>query len=337
MYRWILSKALLGLIFSWSIMATAQPAVVASTLFQQAVSKMELEQFSEACPLLEESYRLDAKAGTLFTLANCRDREGKVSSASARYGEYLRAHANMTATDRQKHAARAKMAETRAAELQPQLPTLQLKWQGELPAHVKIFVDDVDWTVRSMTLPLPLDPGPHEIIVKQSGAPDFKRVVTLVVGQIKTFDLNTEITFVKPPKSESTIAISPMKMVPPSGKFGTNPRKTAGFITLGVGGASLVFGSVMGLLAVAEKQTVKTFCTGPNGYDCDTTGFSAVEKMRGYAGPSTVGFVAAGVLTATGAVLVMTAPARSKEKPTSMNLRASGVWGGWFVGVEGSF
>ncbi len=337
MYRWILPGALHGLVFLWSVMATAQPAVIASTLFQQAVSKMELEQFSEACPLLEESYRLDPKAGTLFTFANCRDREGKITSASARYGEYLRGFANMSAADQEKHAARAKMAETRVHELRPQLPTLQLKWQGQLPTHVKIFVDDVDWTGRSVALPLPLDPGPHEIVIKQSGALDQKRVVTLDVGQFMTFDLDTEITIVKPPESDSTVAIPPIKVLPPSAKFWTNPRKAAGFITLGVGGASLVFGSVMGALALVEKQTVKTHCVGATGYDCDRTGFSAVENMRGYANSSTIGFVAAGVLTAAGAVLVITAPARSKERPTSMTLHASSAWGGGFVGVGGIF
>lgn len=318
-------------------MAAAQPAVVASTLFQQAVSKMQVEQFAEACPLLEESYRLDAKPGTLFTLANCRDREGKPASARARYGEYIRAYANMSTTDQPKHAERAKIAETRVLELEPQLPTLQLKWQGELPTHVKIFVDDVEWTSRTVALPLPLDPGPHEITVRQSGAPDTKRVVTLEAGVVTPFDLTTEISLAKPPGTDPTTAVSPIKMVSPSGKSKTNPRKAAGFITIGVGGASLVFGSVMGALAIAEKQTVNTQCTGAGGYDCNRTGFAAVEKMRAYATPSTVGFIAAGVLVATGVVLVVTIPARSKEKPTSLTLRASGVWGGGVVGVGGNF
>ncbi len=335
MYRWFLPGTLHSFVFFWSIISVAQPVVVASTLFQQAVSKMEKKQFSEACPLLEESYRLDAKAGTLFTLANCREHEGKVTSARSRYGEYLRAYANMTATDRQKHAARANMAEARVHKLASQTPKLRLKWQGELPAHVKIFVDDVEWTSRTVTLMLPLDPGPHEIIVKQSPTSDSKRVVTLELGQLTTFDVDTEIIFAKPPESEPTI--TPPKMVPPSTKSGTNLRKTAGFISLGVGGASLVVGSIMGALAVAEKQTVKTHCTGPAGLDCDKTGFSAVEKMRAYATPSTVGFIAAGVWAAAGVVLIVMGPARSKEQPTAMSLRASGVWGGGIVAVEGDF
>jgi hypothetical protein len=188
-----------------------------------------------------------------------------------------------------------------------------------------------------LTLPLPLDPGPHEIVVQQLGAPDTKRVVTLEMGHSTTFDLDVDVTFVKAKETQPARTIAPMKMDPASTKSGTNPRKAAGFITLGVGGASLVFGGVMGVLALAEKQTVETHCTGAAGYDCDATGFSAVGRMRGYTTPSTVGFIAAGVLAAGGLVLVVTAPARSREKPTITTLRAQSVWGGGFVGVEGYF
>jgi hypothetical protein len=59
--------------------------------------------------------------------------------------------------------------------------------------------------------------------------------------------------------------------------------------------------------------------------------------MRRYSMPSTIGFIAAGVLAAGGVVLVVTAPARPREKPTTMTLHAQSVLGGGFVGVEGYF
>ena len=336
MKRWVFVGTMFAFVATWSSLSAAEPAVIASTLFQQAVVKMEAEQFSEACPLLEESYKLDAKPGTLFTLANCRDREGKVASASARYGEYVRAHARMNEADQQKHGERAAMAEARMRELEPQVPALKLTWQNELPAQVKIRVDDVEWAGRTPNLPLPLDPGPHEIIVSQPGAPDTKRVVTLELGKPTTFDLDSEITFVKPPVEKPT-SISPSVQSVPSMKPGTNHRKIGGFVTLGLGGAGLVFGGVMGMLALTEKQTVGEHCHGAAGYDCDATGMSAVANMRNYATPSTAGFIAGGVLAATGLVLVVTMPKQSKEKPMTMTLGAGGVQGGGVVGVEGKF
>lgn len=294
---------------------------------------MEAEQFSEACPLLEQSYKLDPKAGTLFTLANCRDLEGKIASASARYGEYLRLLANMPASDQQKHTTRASMAEARVHELSSRLPTLVVKWSGVLPPQAKIFVDDLELGRQAPALPLPLDPGPHEITVQQTGEPNTQRTIFLEIAQSKTFDVDTEVSLVKP-KVE---VIAPRATAPPIEipkiQYGPNPRKLAGFITLGVGGASLVFGGVMGALALSEKQLVDAHCAGSTGIDCDTTGFSAAEKMRAYATPSTAAIIAGSILTTAGVVLVLTAPKVSKEKPTALRLRASGG----FIGMEGKF
>ncbi|HRI68220.1 MAG TPA: hypothetical protein PK156_28515 [Polyangium sp.] len=337
MNRYFFAGAIYGFVATWSVLAAAEPAVVASTLFNQAVEKMEAEQFSEACPMLEQSYKLAPKPGTLFTLANCRDREGKIASANTRYAEYLRTYAGMTEAERQKHANRAFISETRVHELEPQLPILKLTWQGELPTHVKILVDDVEWVSHLSGFTLPLDPGPHRMSVIQRGAPGQNREIMLELGKMTTLDINAEVSFVKLHAPEPTTDVVPVKTLPSATNPRTNPRKTAGFITLGVGGAGFVFGGIMGILAISEKQTVAAHCHGTARYDCDATGISAVEKMRVYANPSTIGFVAGGVLAATGVVLVLTSPRQTKEEPMTMTLHAGGVRGGGFVGVEGKF
>ncbi len=337
MNRYFFVGAMHGFVATWSVYAAAEPAVVASTLFNQAVEKMEAEQFSEACPLLEQSYKLAPKPGTLFTLANCRDREGKVASANTRYAEYLRTYAGMTEAERQKHANRAFISETRVHELESRLPKLKLTWQGELPAQLRILVDDVEWASHAPGFTFPLDPGPHQISVMQPGAPGKKREIMLELGKATTLDINAEVSFVKLHAPESTTDVVPVKTFPSATNPRTNPRKTAGFITLGVGSAGLVFGGIMGMLALSEKQTVAAHCHGTARHECDATGISAVERMRTYANPSTIGFVAGGVLAATGVVLVVTSPRQTKEEPMTMTLDAGGVRGGGFVGVEGKF
>ncbi len=319
---------------SLAAMSRAQPAVVASTLFQQAVAKMEAAQFSEACPLLEQSYQLEAKAGTLFTLANCRELEGKIASASARYGEYLRAYAQMNATDQQKHSNRVTLAETRVHELESQLPILKLVWQGELPAGTKIHVDDFEWASHASGAALPLDPGKHTIVVKQSSAPDTQREVMLDIGQTETFDLKAEIPFVKskaPDPTTSTAPLTPERAPQP------NLHRGAGFVTLGVGGAGIVFGGIVGVLALTEKQTVNAHCTNSTIHTCDALGITAVEKMRVYANASTAGFIVGGVVFTTGVVLVVTAPKRPKEKTMTMRVNVMGLPGGGLATLKGDF
>ncbi len=336
MKRWPYVAAIQCVVGAWASIGRTEPSVVASTLFQQAVTKMEAEQFSEACPLLEQSYKLDAKLGTLFTLANCRDREGKIASASARYGEYLRAYNNMTPLDQQKHTTRAGVAEARVRELEAQLPTLKLIWQGELPTGTNIGIDDLVWTGRAPALPFPLDPGPHELVVRQAGTADTVRTVLLEIGQSTTFDVDAEVSLI-PSVEPVKVEIGPPPEVPVPIPQRTNPRRLAGFITIGTGAASFVFGGIAGALAVSKKQDAAANCGGAAGYDCNAEGFSAVQSMRSYANASTVGFVMGGILTAGGVVLVLTAPSRSKEKTTTMTLNATGFLGGGMVGLKGAF
>ena len=334
MFRWLFALALHALIASWSITSTAQPAVVAATLFQQAVSKMAAGQFSDACPLLEESYRLAAKPGTLFTLANCRDREGKVATASVRYNEYLRTYANMTEEEKPKHAGRVGVAESRVREIDPALPTLNVVWRGELPANLKILVDSVELAAQTLNVPLPFDPGSHEIVVQQPGVPEIKRIVTLEIGHATTFDLDVDVSLVKPPVAEPSIVPPPEKPVAQPSKPAANPQRTAGFVALGVGGTGLAFGGIMGALALFEKRTVDAHCSANV---CDATGFAASNRMGAYAPLSTAGLIAGGVLATAGIVLVLTTRSPAKEKPIAIAVRAHGVQGGGLVGVGGTF
>lgn len=324
------------LLWTTSGSAQAQSADVASSLFQQARSKMEVGDFTAACPLLDESFRQDPKPGTLFTLANCRDREGKLAAASGRYGEYIRTvDAMAQAPERKRHAERRDMAEKRLQELEKEVPTLKLVWQGGFPSDVKVRIDEVDISTTTLGLALPFDPGEHIVQIRRPGYSDFSRRLELKKGTSVEVDLSTW----ESPKSSdgsgsSDGASSGNEQSSSSGGSG---RKQAGFVFLGLGGAGLAFGGIMGTLAVLEKQTVTDHCTGPQGLNCDKEGIAAVDNMRTYALPSTIGFIAGGVLAATGVVLVLTAPKASPEKSAQVKLNVVGLPGRTFVGLEGTF
>jgi len=295
---------------------------------------MEADQFAEACPLLEQSYELDPRAGTLFTLANCRDREGRIASASARYGEYLRMYANMSEVEQTKHQSRSVIAETRVRELETELPLLKIVWQGELPANVKVHVDDFELPQRAPSLPLPLDPGPHGIIIEQPQAPKVQRSVTLSLGQTTTFDLDAEVVLVKPvelvpitPKPKKEVFLQPL----------VAPQKKVGFIVLGGGGASLLFGAIMGAAAINKKQIVDLHCPEAGGYGCDATGLAAVNDLRTYANSSTAGIAVGVALATVGVVLIVTAPKRARENPNTITWRATNLQGGGWIGLGGTF
>jgi hypothetical protein len=92
-------------------------------------------------------------------------------------------------------------------------------------------------------------------------------------------------------------------------------RRTLGLVVGGVGAAGLVAGSVFGALTFSQWSQVKQAC------GADLSGCPAGATPSGPAGArsnavtfgtiSDIGFIAGGVLLATGAVLYLTAPRAS--------------------------
>src|SRR5437660_1146046 len=59
--------------------------------FRQGRALMLEGRFDEACPLLEESQRLEPHVGTLLNVAACHERQGRVGSAWVEYQKALTA------------------------------------------------------------------------------------------------------------------------------------------------------------------------------------------------------------------------------------------------------
>src|SRR4051812_48456348 len=69
--------------------ATPADKAAAESLFASALALLSEKKFSEACPKLEESQRLDPASGTLLNLAWCHEMEGKTATAWAEYKKLL--------------------------------------------------------------------------------------------------------------------------------------------------------------------------------------------------------------------------------------------------------
>ena len=86
---------------------------------------------------------------------------------------------------------------------------------------------------------------------------------------------------------------------------------------LGAGGAGILTGAVTGGLAMSTRSSTE----GCEGTVCPPSARDNVDTYNRYRTISTIGFIAGGALAATGAVLILTAPSSSPDKPASSAYR----------------
>src|SRR4051794_31211313 len=145
--------------------AHATDPATAQALFDQGRKLMAQERWSEACPKLEESQRLDPAGGTLLHLALCREHEGRIATAWALYQDALAQAKHDSRKDR------AKIAQERIDYLSTRLPRMRVRVapasrraEGFALTRDEIAVGAAQWGEA-----LPVDPGAHVLVAKANG------------------------------------------------------------------------------------------------------------------------------------------------------------------------
>ncbi|MEO8796475.1 MAG: hypothetical protein ABI551_01195, partial [Polyangiaceae bacterium] len=95
---------------------------------------------------------------------------------------------------------------------------------------------------------------------------------------------------------------------PPAKEETTHPLRTVGVVTAIVGGVVVLAGAGLGLLANAKANDSYDEGCAKNGRCPAGTAANDHDSARTFAGFSSVGFIAGGVLVAAGAVVFIVAP-----------------------------
>jgi len=106
-------------------------------------------------------------------------------------------------------------------------------------------------------------------------------------------------------------------------------QKTAGWISLGIGGAGLLFGSVTGIVVLSKKSNLDSSgqCTGTQ---CQWPEHGSLTSYNSWRPLSTVGFVVGAVGTAAGVTLLLTTPKRKEPGISAWLGPTSAGMGGMF-------
>ena len=304
----IVSGVVVAALLSFAAPAFAQNnGAAAEALFVEAKKLAAAGKFAEACPKFAESNRLDRGAGTMIHLADCYEKNKQTASAWATYREAASAAQALNRRDWEK------LANGRANALEPKLAMLVVKVADPAP-KIEVKRDDAVIEKPSWGIKLPIDTGAHTVTANAPGFQPFTVKITIAAdGEQKvvdvpklTADAPAVATTTPPPPTTTPDSQPPPKVVVDDG---ADTRRTVGYIVGGVGIAGIGVGAVTGFLAIGKNKDSKDLC--PTEGACPSKdGVDANDSAKKLGTISTIGFIAGGVLLATGAVLVITS--RSK-------------------------
>ncbi|MFO0611569.1 MAG: hypothetical protein U0414_03200 [Polyangiaceae bacterium] len=294
---------------------TGDDVARAQALFDEARALARREEWTAACPLLEESQRLDPRPGTLLNLASCHEHTGRLALAWTEFREVL----SRAVQDRRED--RASIARERIPLIEARLAHLRIVLNDADAPGVRVLLDGSVLGAASLGISLPMDPGHHVVRVEAEGRTPFGAEFDASEGSSR--DLVVDLAPVPTATEEAPIAprASLPRMPPDLGAPTTTTSppslRIAGWITLGVGGVGVTLGAISGALALADDATVQERCTSAT---CpDDASLDASRRLPLESHLATAGLVAGGALVVGGLVLALVGP---RARTSVVSLRA---------------
>lgn len=290
--------------------------VVAEALFQEGKRLMAEGKYTEACPKLAESNRLDPGAGALTALALCHKAEGKWASSWSEFKDVV----SLARRDGRKD--REQVALASIAELEPKLSRLTIEVDtATLAVDEEILLDDVPVARAAYGQSLPADPGAHRISARAPGRKPWESTSTIAEKK----DAKPVLVTVRVPALEVLPVEAPViaQPLPPPTQDVSGPLRERGntqrIVSYAVGGAGIValgIGTFFGIRALSKNSDSDQLCGDPC---ASQAGLDANESARSSA---TVANIAIGLglaAVAGGVVLWLTAPKGRTSSPRALS------------------
>ncbi len=259
-------------------------------LFNEGKALLEAKDYAAACPKLAESHRLEPRGRTALALAICREGEGKTASAFAAYQEAL------FYAKRDKRKDREDVASAKLIELEPLLPKLRVVVSADAKAQsVRVAIDQDALKATLEGVPMPIDPGTHEISVSAAGHATHVETLVATPGKL------VEITIA--PLAVEKKDAPPPPPPPISTSSGGSGTRTLGYVIGAVGLAGTLVGGYFGLRALSIGKDVDARC--PNDPCSDRGALDDNDRAHRYARIADVGLLGGGALIVVGASLVL--------------------------------
>jgi hypothetical protein len=292
----------------------------ARTLGNDGVKAYQANDYTTALEKFDKAYKLVKAPSVGLWSARALVRLGRLVEASERYLEVTR----LTVSGGDEAVQRQAQADARTEldALGPRIPSIVIVIEGAAPSEVTVNVQGADVAPELVGERRPANPG-HVVVIGRRGEEEVRAEASLAEGEQKTLRL----AFKPIREGAGTPAAATQQPAPPASEYKGKPGSTQrllGWISVGVGGAGLAVGGVFGSMAMSTQSELDESgeCVDEK---CAPSQQDAVDKLGTQRTISSVGFIAGGVLAATGIVLVVTAPKGDTRPQASLRITPGGV------------
>jgi hypothetical protein len=304
----------------------------AQALFDEARNLMKDGRYSEACPKLAESQRLDPGGGTLLNLGICHARVGLNATA---LGELRSALARAQADGR---TDRMKTAQRHIDDLTPLLSWLRVRAASDTPPGLRIEIDGVELAHANLGAEFPIDPGVHVVQASAPGKKPWSKSVQIAPASDHQ---SVEIPPLEPESSPPVSAPStaPRTAPPPVVRSEPAPFVRAnregggeleasdstrfiGYASGGIGLVALGVGAYFGARAITLKKRSDEVCDGESCWEQRGEDDWSDAKTAARISTVSVGVGLVGVGVGTYLLFFHSTP-KAAEPPVHVSFRAS--------------
>ena len=316
--------------------AAQNDKAAAEALFDQGVRLMKQNSFSDACPKLEESERIDPAVGTLLYLGECYERVGKTASAWATFREAASLANNSNQADR------ARVAGGRAQDLEGKLSRLSIELAPDVARIAGVVVKRSGQRLESSLYgtPLPVDPGEYRVEVSAPGYETWTTPIKVEAGgasasvRVPGLVKSPEAPVTPTPAAQASANAdkkASARLLAPA-KHGLTTGQTFGLVVGGVGLIGLGLGSYFGVRAISNNSDAEEECNADN--RCSQAGIDLTDKAGKDATAANIAFAAGGALVAIGGVVFLSTGPSDRDRVALVPLLGPGTAA---ASISGSF
>ena len=231
----------------------ADRKAAAQRLFVEGQAALDKGDNPTACTLMRNSLALFAVANSLFNVAQCDERDGKIALALE---HWKRGMSLIDATDK-----RMPVVKKAIEDLEVRVPRMSIVVDSKYEP-IDVLIDNEVVPKDKLSAAMLVDPGKHAVTFRKSGHED--RQVEILLNERERTEVvaepGAEVVAPPVPKASAAPSVTMSVAPPPPPPPGMPPLKVGGFVALGIGGAALIGTAITGGKILANDGTINDIC-----------------------------------------------------------------------------